>query len=979
MIAFLHEDRIERAVVVRHDPIARFLRLEIPGMRGDPWLARRLVAAARSWPGVVDARTNHRSGRMRIEYAAGAPLLRQLREERSDGLLLRERSGEPRALPARRGDWHALPIEKVFAALGSGRTGLSSGEAAKRLGQHGPNLAELAAPRSRLALLADQLASAPMAMLAGSAAASALLGDLLECAAIVVVIGLDAGIGYRVERRNREILASWRRLEGGLVPVVRDGSVRTVPAAELVPGDLFLLRAGDVVPADARVVESHGLCANEAALTGEVEPQAKRAAPVSPDAPLAERPSMLHAGTTVASGHGRALVVATGGETRVARIRELVESSSAPPPPLEVRMERLGSRVGSLALGAAALAAGAGLLHGRPPASVLRAGVALAVAALPEGLPLVATSALVRSMQRLYEQGLVVRRVAAAEALGGVTVICADKTGTLTRNEMALEVLHVDGRDLGPAEIRSRPERLFDDPTTLALAAAMLNSDVDVVQRSGAPGYLAGSATERALVDAATAAGLDRAALHARFPRLRLIERSAGVHYVVSLHDTPDGVGLAFLKGAPEQVLELCDRTPSGPLDPARRRAILEENDRLAARGLRVLALAWRRGRADPAVEPGGFVHLGLVGLHDPLRGGAAETISRARDAGIRTLILTGDQLRTARAVASALRLPGETRLASEVLRLPPEALAAELDRLAVLARVTPEEKVAIVRSLRRSGEVVAMAGDGINDAPALKAADVGIAVGAGATDLARQVADLVMSGDDLRSILSAVGEGRIVQDNLRRALRFLLATNLSEVALVLGAALLGASDPLTPMQLLWINLLTDTIPGLALALEPGEPDVLDRPPTRPGEELLRGPVLRGVCRDALLLAGTGAAGLAVGGPSLAFATLTGAQIAYAALCRAPQRHYGRERQQADRRFAALLGGGLGLQLLALGAPELRRLLGVGRSPLLLCGGLAAGFGLPRLLGGPPAAGKVVRRGRAASASAPLGQTEAYP
>ncbi len=955
MIAFLHDNRTDAAHLIRHSRRARRLRLAVPALQGDRHLARRYEQIAHAWPGIVAASADPRSGRMLLEYAPGAPLLCDL-DERNAPPPPRS-TFAPRVVQVR-DRWHTRPVEEIVAQLATAPDGLTVREAARRLRLYGHNLAEPPDPRSRLGILAAQLTNAPMAMLLGSAGVSLLLADLVESSAILVVVGLNAGIGYHIEHRNQQVLTSWRKLEAGLAQVVRGGALQHLPATELVPGDVILVRAGDILPADARVIDAHRLSADEAPLTGESEPQHKQPDPVPPDAALAERTSMLYAGTSLVGGHGRAIVVATGSATEVAHVRALVEAAAAPPPPLAERMQRLGRRVAAISVGAAGVATAASVLHGKPTRQVLKGAVALAVAALPEGLPLVATSALVRSMQRLHEQGMVVRRVAAAEALGGVTVICADKTGTLTCNDMRLEILEAAGRSY-PREVLSADRaRLFVDPVTTALAAGLLNSDVDVLA-GGRAAHLAisGSATERALVDAAHAAGLDGAELRRSFPRLHLYERRQGVHYVRSVHRTPEGGHVAFVKGAPEQVLALCTSSP------AARRAILARNDALAAAGLRVLGFGWRP-LDDRSEEPtGGFNFLGLAALRDPLREGAAEAIERARAAGIRTVILTGDQRRTAAAVARELGLKGETLVAADVVGLSPDALTRRLAATAVLARVTPEDKLAIVRALRASGEVVAMAGDGINDAPALKAADVGIAVGASATDLARQVADVVMAGEDLRSILAAVGEGRVVQDNLRRALRFLFATNLSEMALVLGAAITGARDPLTPMQLLWINLLTDTLPGLALALEPGEPDVLDRPPAPPGDDLLAAPELQRVGRDALLLAGVGAAGLAIGGPTLAFSTLTAAQLSYAGICRAPQRLHGEERRAADRRFAALLGGGAGLQFLALTLPPLRALLGIkGRTPLVL-GGFFTGLALPWAFSRKSAMHVVTRRG----------------
>ena len=855
--------------------------------------------------------------------------------------------------------WHALTAAAVLAQLGSGERGLREAEAAARLASHGPNAQGEIGARGAWAILLDQVANLPSGLLMGSSVLSALTGDRIDAGAILAAVGLNAGIGYRIERHNADLLAAWRRLEAGSVQVVRGGALRTLPATALVPGDVVLCRAGDTVPADLRVLDAHRLRSDEALLTGESEPQAKGTAPAPARAPLAQRPAMLFAGTTVVGGHGRAVVVATGAGTELARVRALSEGQAPPATPLQRQLDRLGRVLGGGGLAAGGLAAALGLARGRPLTRTLRSGVALAVAAIPEGLPVVATAALVRAMQRMRERGMVVRRLAAAETLGGVSVVCADKTGTLTRNEMEVEVLCLDDRLVEPAAIRAQPARLFQHPPTLALAAAVLNSDVDVQRHRGATA-IAGSSTERALVRVAEAAGLDRGALRRRFPRRELRERDEGVHYVVSLHDAPGG-RLAFVKGAPEQVLRLCTADERGRrLTPTARRRVLARNDALAADGLRVLALAWRRGGTD---RGGHFRFIGLVGLRDPLRDGAADVVRGAARAGLRTIILTGDQPRTAAAVARRVGLRGDTLDGAEVSRLlargGPRA-AAMLDRLAAAARVTPAAKLALVRALRARGAVVAMAGDGINDAPALKAADVGIAVGAGASDLARQSADVVLASEDLRAIVAAVGEGRVVQDNLRRAVRYLLATNLSEIVLAIGAGLVGARDPLTPLQLLWINLLSDTLPALALAREPAHGDVLGRPPAPPDTPLVDDAARRVVVRDGLALAVLGAGALALDGPPLVFATLGGAELGYALVCRPTDEPMGAS-------FLRWLGAGAALHLAALTLPPLRGVLGLGRAARATqLAGFVAGAALPwviaRLAAGDE---RIVRQGRA--------------
>ncbi|MGE0520196.1 MAG: cation-translocating P-type ATPase [Candidatus Binatia bacterium] len=848
----------------------------------------------------------------------------------------------------------------ALSRLGSGERGLTEAEAARRLDAFGPNAMPDLEQRSRWRMLLDQVTNLPSGLLVCSSGISAAIGDRLDAGAILAAVGLNAAIGYRIERHSADLLGAWRRLEAGAVPVVRGGALRSVPATVLVPGDVVLCRAGDRVPADLRVLESHRLHTEEAALTGESESQAKSADTVAKDTTLALRSAMLFAGTTIVSGHGRALVTATGSATELARVRALIERHPPPATPLQRQLDQLGAVVAAAGLGAGAVTATIGALRGRPIGAVLRSGIALAVAAIPEGLPVVATAALVRAMQRMRANGIVVRRLAAAEALGGVSVVCADKTGTLTCNDMRLEVLEFADGGIDPATVRAEPARLFQHPPTLALAAAVLNSDVDVQRHEGKT-TIAGSSTERALVSAAEAAGLERAALRQRFPRRELRERDGGVRYVISLHRAPMGGDLAFVKGAPEQVLRLCSADARGrPLTAATRRRLLARNHALADEGLRVLALGWRRviRGQEPRRD---FRLIGLAGLRDPLREGAAAVVESAARAGLRTLILTGDQHRTAAAVARLVGLPGAVRDGAQVARLVGgngRRASAALDQLAAAARVTPEQKLAIVRALRAQGVIVAMTGDGMNDAPALKAADVGVAVGADASDLAREAADVVLASGDLRGIVAAVGEGRVVQDNLRRAVRFVLATNLAEVMLAICAALAGTREPFSPVQLLWLNLLSDTLPAVALTREQASGDVLGRPPAPPNAPLVDAHGRRAVVRDGLALAGLGMLSHLTGGPQLVFSTLGGAELGYALACRPSN-------EPVDPSFGRWLGAAAVLHLGALTFPPLRGLLGLhGGVRALELAGFAVGAVLPWAAVRFTADDRIVRPGR---------------
>jgi Ca2+-transporting ATPase len=907
------------AAIARQARASRRLRLEIAALRNNPQLARALEVSASRRSGVTRASASVHSGRLLIEYAAEAPVLDELEQlatlpRRLPGRRSRAAQESAFALPA--ASWHSEPIERVSALLAtSAGDGLSVGEARRRLASLGENVIEDEPPPSRLAVLASQLANVPTALLLGSTIVSILLGDLLEAGAIVAVLGLNASIGYRVERRSEDLLTAWRTAEVGEAEVIRSGSIHTVRAAELVAGDLIVVRAGTVITADARVVDAHRLSADEAALTGESEPVDKASDPVEAAASLAERRAMLYRGTTIASGHGRALVVATGAATEIANVQRLAAESRAPKGRLQRRLNWLSSRLAWSGLTAAGLAGLASLAWRRDPIEILRDSVALGVAAIPEGLPVTATAALVRAMARMRDRGIIVRRLATAEALGAITALCTDKTGTLTENRMRLETVSVlvggRARRIDAAALHALPGV---GPLAALLIGGVLNSDVEYQSNGNGHLELAGSSTEVALVEAAQRSGLDPRALRERWPRRRLLERRDAIYYVISEHESD----VAFIKGAPEQVVPLCalDRTAAA--------TALAENTALAGDGLRVLAIGWRTNNADP------WTYLGLVALRDPLREGSAAAVRSAAAAGIRTIMLTGDQRATAQAIARAARLQGDVIEGSDLpgLLAAPDA-ASRLRRVAVIARVVPADKVAVVEALRRHGEIVAMAGDGINDAPALRAAEVGIAVGARSSDLARQTADVVLEREDLRSILAAVSEGRAVQDNLRRSIRFQAAGNLGELLLALGAALAGRR--LIPsLGLLWINLLTDTLPGLALALEPSDGTLLDRPPARPGAPILSYADWRRVARDGALIAATSGAAAIVGGPLAAFATIGATQFGYAAACRAPG-------VPLRRRFAAMVGGSAALHLLAVASAPARALLRIrGRSPIAL-------------------------------------------
>ncbi|MBI2528346.1 MAG: cation-transporting P-type ATPase [Candidatus Rokubacteria bacterium] len=735
---------------------------------------------------------------------------------------------------ARRGlSPHALDHAEVVALLGThAEVGLAPDEARRRLERVGENRVgeHRARPLWRLAL--DQFQSLVVLLLLAAAVVAWLLGERVEAAAILAALLLGAVIGFVSEWRARVSLARLRALAVPQALCRRGGDVLRVPAAQLVPGDLIVLEAGAQVPADARLVRSSALRVTEAALTGESLPGEKDAAArVAPDTPLGDRRTMVYLGTAVVAGSGLGVVTATGLATELGRIGQLVALAGDRATPLERQVEALGRRLMVLALGICAVVGIAGILHGEPLGLMLETAISLAVAAIPEGLPAVTAVALAAGLWRLAAQGALVRRLPAVETLGSTTVICADKTGTMTENQMSVVRIHLGGRTLAvEADPRSpsgefREDGLRLDPlaepdlVTLLTVAALANDAALEWRPEGL--RLHGDPTESALLVAALKAGLDPGEIARAWPRRGETPFDPATRLMATFNDTPGGGSALLVKGAPAAVVERSSRWEAAggsiPLDPAAREALLEANGAFGRDGLRVLAVAWRPEGALPGGPIEELTLLGLVGLADPVRPGVREAIARCAAAGIRTVMLTGDQRVTAEAVGRTLGLAPD----------------------AIRSRVSPEEKLALVQRLQGQGEVVAMTGDGVNDAPALARADIGIAMGRRGTDVAREAADLVLTDDNFASVVRAVEEGRVIYTNLRKVIHFLFSCNLSEILIILVGILLGLPAPLLPLQILWVNLVTDILPAVALVRDPPEPDVMRRPPRDPQEALV--------------------------------------------------------------------------------------------------------------------------------------------
>ncbi len=751
------------------------------------------------------------------------------------------------------GAWHALDTHAALAALNARAEGLTDAEAARRLAAHGPNRLPEGKRRGPLRRFLAQFADLFIYLLLGSAALAAALGETVDAAVILAVVLINAVIGFVQEGRAEQALAAIRGMLDPHAAVLRDGRRADIAAEALVPGDVVLLEAGDRVPADLRLLSVHGLRVEEAALTGESVPVDKAAAPVGAQAALAERAPMAYAGCMVAAGTASGLVVATGPATELGRISALVGETVRIETPLLRQIARFARALTVALLGLCAIAfAFAWGLRGYPAGEAFMIVVGLLVAAIPEGLPAIMTITLAIGVSRMASRNAVIRRLPAVETLGAVSVICSDKTGTLTRNEMSARALRTpDGAWEAEGDGYAPTGRLAGaagvDPTP-ALRAGLLCNDAELVEEDG-EWRVAGDPMEGALVALAARGGLDTGAERRAAPRLDAIPFDARHRYMATLHAFPDG-RRALIKGAPEAVLALCD-ADAAPWEA--------EAERLAAQGQRVLAFAekdWGDGKLTPEGLSGARL-LGLVGFIDPPRPEAVAAVAECRAAGVRVVMITGDHVATARAIAAQLGL-AEAPVAltgAELDALDADAFAEAARRADVFARTTPEHKLRLVEALQADGRIVAMTGDGANDAPALKRADVGVAMGRKGTEAAKQAAQMVLADDNFASIAAAVREGRTVHDNLMKVIAWTLPTNGGEALTILAALALGLALPITPVQILWVNMVTAVALGLTLAFEPTEPGAMRRPPRDPAAPILSRALLGQVAFVSALLA----------------------------------------------------------------------------------------------------------------------------
>jgi Ca2+-transporting ATPase len=736
--------------------------------------------------------------------------------------------------------WHTLPVETVFEALGSRREGLTTEETETRLRQHGPNTLPEAKGRTLVGMIADQFKDFMVLLLIAAAIISGLIGEAKDTVAILVIVVLNATIGVVQEFRAERAMDLLKKLAAPTATARRNGQTAEVPAELLVPGDLVLLETGRIVPADVRLLEAAVMRTAEAMLTGESLPVDKTVDPLDdPEAPVGDRRNMAYSGTQVVYGRGVGVVTATGLGTELGKIAELLGTEKEAKTPLQRRLAVLGRNLGIAVLMICAVVFVVGLLRGEEVGLMFLTAVSLAVAAVPEALPAVVTITLALGARRMVHSHALMRRLPAVETLGSVTYVCSDKTGTLTQNRMKAERFLVDG-----SPVEAVPTPLTEPWTWLVRASALCN---DVSGSAEAETGAAGDPTEVAFYELAAQCGYRREDVEREWPRVDELPFDSERKCMTTLHAAPGGGWVSFTKGAAELLTECCpDALADGGTRPVDRDRLHRQTEAMAADGVRVLALAMRRWEMRPAsLTPEeteqNLTFLGLVGLLDPPRPEAEAAVHECRSAGIVPVMVTGDHPATALAIGRRLGIAGAddgVLTGRELESLSDEEFQGVVGEVRVYARVAPEQKVRIVKALQEAGQFVAMTGDGVNDAPALKCAEIGVAMGITGTDVSKESADMILLDDNFATIVAAVREGRRVYDNIRRFVRYATTSNSGEIWTIFLAPFFGLPIPLLPIHILWINLVTDGLPGLALAAEPAEKDVMRRPPRPPQESV---------------------------------------------------------------------------------------------------------------------------------------------
>ncbi len=745
--------------------------------------------------------------------------------------------------------WHIKNIQEVEKALETNITsGLSCTEADKRLLKFGPNKLKEIKKRTPILMFLDQFKDFMILVLIVAAIISGFIGEPIDTVAIIVIVVLNAVMGFVQEYRAEKAMAALKEMAAPTATVIRDRVLNNIPASELVPGDIVILEAGKVVPADMRLIEVAQLKVDEATLTGESVPVEKHTIVLhDPTLPLGERKNLVYQDTIVTYGRGTGIVVATGMDTELGRIATLLQEEEEVKTPLQKRLSRFGQKLALATLLICAVVFGIGIFRGEPPLSMFLVAVSLAVAAIPEALPAVVTISLALGAKKMIKQNALIRKLPAVETLGSITYICSDKTGTLTLNKMTVEEIYVDGKVLGTRGIEIKTgnelETQLHSPQFLLLQALALSNDAQM----DAEKNVIGDPTEIALFSFAKEKGFDKKELEGRFSRVEEVPFDSERKCMTTIHKWADGF-VSFTKGAVESLLEKSTRTlTSEGLKSVDPQIILKANEKMASHGLRVLCVTMRRWESLPAETSPENVEteltiLGLVGMLDPPREETKEAVAQCKTAGIIPVMITGDHLSTAETIAKRLGILEDDSKAiisgSELERLSLYAFEEEVEHIRVYARVAPEQKLKIVKALQDKGQFACMTGDGVNDAPALKRADIGVAMGITGTDVSKEAAHMVLLDDNFATIVNAVREGRRIFDNIRKFIKYTMTSNSGEIWTIFLAPFFGLPVPLLPIHILWINLVTDGLPGLAVAAEPADEDIMKRPPRHPQESI---------------------------------------------------------------------------------------------------------------------------------------------
>jgi Ca2+-transporting ATPase len=853
-------------------------------------------------------------------------------------------------------DWHLKPQSSIRKILETDyEAGLTSQEAFDRLKQYGANILPESEPRSALKIFVDQINSLPVYLLGAAAGVSIITGGILDAVIIAGVVAVNAVIGYYTESAAEKTIHSLQSFVRPAAEVIRDGRMVRVAAEKLVPGDILSLKPGASVSADCRILYEHRLTIDESLLTGESLPASKNNTILEDEnIPVADRKNMAYMGTLVTGGQATAVVVATGQNTEIGQLQMLLEDISTPETPISKQLGKLGDQLVLMCVGVSGIVFVMGFLRGNGFLQMLRMAISLAAAAVPEGLPAAATINFAMGIKKMRTHGVLVRHLQALETLGAAQTVCLDKTGTITLNRMTVLKLHsgatcirVKNNSFYVGNSKIHPEATEEFKQLFQICVLCNESEINGTDENEAV-MLSGSPTENALLRVALNAGIDVAGLRKIYPLVNLNHRSEERLFMSSYHKSQNSESIYAVKGSPPEVLAMCKWQMVGGervlLTEESIQEIETENEKMAGESLRVLGFAWNHAKNGESVDlETDLVWTGLVGMSDPIREGVNELIQVFHGAGIDTVMITGDQHSTAQAVAQQLGInrqePLEILDSSQLTVLEPELLKAIAQKVHVYSRVSPAHKLKIVQALQSANKVVAMTGDGINDGPALKAADIGIAMGKSGTDVAREVADVVLEEDRLEILVMAVRDGRNIYSNIRKSVHFFLSTNLSEIMLMFSAMGLGIGSPLNVMQLLWINIISDIFPGLALSMEEPETDILERPP-RPADAALfsnldfnRMAFESGVITAGALGAyGFGIAryGLGARAGGLAFQTLTLGQLLHAYSCRSQSRNlFGGKKMRSNPYLNMALGGSLALQAMTIVFPPLRRLLGI--------------------------------------------------